>query len=160
MRNHNNSSPNKREARARERATRKSQHKITGQSRKSVARANKRRKQRRPETQKRQNKKRQNKKSVTKTRRKIVRIPTPEGTRAVTIRVSRYSRQASTLGKYWNAVHHYLQTGDASRLKKFRGKYITDVKRVRFPLLTNTDELDRLGSAGVLSFESLYARSA
>ncbi len=104
--------------------------------------------------------KRRSKQPVRKTKKKIVRIPSREGTRAVTIRVSRYSRQASVLGQYWNAVHHYLQTGDASRLKKFRGKYITDVHRVRFPLLTDPDELDRLGSAGVLSFESLYARSA
>jgi hypothetical protein len=128
-------------------ATRKSHRKDTGPSKKSVARTNKRRDRR------------QNKKSIAKTKKKTVWIPTPEGKRAIAIRASRRSRQASTLGKYWNAVHHYLQTGDASRLKKFTGKYITDVKRVRFPLLTDTHELDRLGSAGVLSFESLYARS-
>ncbi len=147
MQSRNNNSRNKRKARARGRATSKAQRKTTP-SKNSVARTNKRRDRR------------QNKKSVARTRKKIVRIPTPEGTRAVAIRVSRHSRQASTLGKYWNAVHFYLQTGDASRLKKFRSKYITDVKRVRFPLLTDTNELDRLGSAGVLSFESLYARSA
>jgi hypothetical protein len=139
---------------ARKRATRKSLRKRTGPSKNSVAHTDERSNRGRSETQKRQSKK-----SVRKTKKKIVRIPTLEGTRAVAIRVSRHSRQTSTLGKYWNAVHRYLQTGDASRLKKFRGKHITDVRRVRFPLLTDTDELDRLGSAGVLSFESLYARS-
>ena len=63
-------------------------------------------------------------------------------------------------GEYWNAVHRYLSTGDASRLVNFRGKHITDAQGEKFPLLTDREELDRLGSAGVLSFESLYARVA
>ena len=50
------------------------------------------------------------------------------------------------------------ETGDASRLKRFKGKYITDVGGKRFRYLTDLKELDRLGNAGVLSFESLYAR--
>jgi len=152
MRNHNTTRRNKRKTQARGRTTPKSPRQRTGPSKNPSTRTNKRENRGKPE--------RQNRKSVAKTRKKIVRIPTPEGTRGVTIRVSQRSRQASTLGKYWNAVHHYLQTGDASRLKTFRGKYITDVKRVRHRLLTDPDELDRLGSAGVLSFESLYARSA
>ena len=136
----------------RHKTTRKSPRQRAGPSKNLVTRTNKRGNRGKPD--------RQNRKSVAKTRKKTLRIPTPEGTHAVTIRVSRYSRQASTLGKYWNAVHHYLQTGDASRLKKFHGKYVTDVKRVRHPLLTDPGELDQLGSAGILSFESLYARSA
>jgi hypothetical protein len=51
------------------------------------------------------------------------------------------------------------ETGDDSALKDFKSKYIIDAQGKRIPLLTNLDELDRLGSAGVLSFESLYARS-
>ena len=70
------------------------------------------------------------------------------------------SGQASTLGEYWNAVHRYLSTGDDSRLVNFRGKHIADAHGEKFPLLTDREELDRLGSAGVLSFESLYARAA
>ena len=143
----------KRDAQTNQGATRKSQRKRTP-SKNSVAHTNKRRKG------KTEIQKRQSRKSVGKPGKKIVLIPTPEGTHAIAIRGSRRTRQASALGEYWNAVHHYLQTGDASRLKKFRGKSITDVHRVRFPLLTDTDELDRLASAGVLSFESLYARSA
>ncbi|HEY6369425.1 MAG TPA: hypothetical protein VIX37_02510 [Candidatus Sulfotelmatobacter sp.] len=70
------------------------------------------------------------------------------------------SRQATVIGKYWNAVDLYLSTGDESALHDFQGKYIIDADRKRFPLMTDVRELDRLGSAGNLSFESLYARVA
>jgi hypothetical protein len=70
------------------------------------------------------------------------------------------SREASLVGKYWDAVGLYLQTGDSSGLKEFRRKSVKDANGKRFELLTGLDELDRLGSAGVLSFESIYSRSA
>lgn len=73
---------------------------------------------------------------------------------------TRDSRQATIIGKYWNAVDRYRNTGDASALQEFQGKYVTDSNGNRVPLLTDLDGLDRLGSAGVLSFESLYARVA
>ncbi len=88
---------------------------------------------------------------------RILAIPTADGVREIAIRDS---RQATALGKYWAAVQKYLQTGDASGLKKFHRKYITDASRRRVPLITDQAELDRLGSAGVLSFESLYAKVA
>jgi hypothetical protein len=72
----------------------------------------------------------------------------------------RDSRQATVLGKYWDAVQKYRDTGDASGLQKFRGTHITDMGGVRFLLITELNELDRLGSAGFLSFESFYARAA
>lgn len=72
---------------------------------------------------------------------------------------TRDSRQASKAGKHSAAVHRYLQTGDDSALTRFRGKNIIDAKGTRIPLLTDLEELDRSGSAGVLNFESLYARS-
>ena len=84
-------------------------------------------------------------------------IPTTDGVREIAIRDS---RQATSLGKYWVAVQKYLQTGDASALKKFRRTRITDASRRRVPLIIDQTELDRLGSAGVLSFESLYAKVA
>ena len=69
------------------------------------------------------------------------------------------SRQATVVGKYWNAVNLYRDTGNASVLVGFRGTHITDVDGKRVPLMTDLNELDRLGSAGVLSFETLYALS-
>jgi hypothetical protein len=71
---------------------------------------------------------------------------------------TRDSRQASKAGRHSDAVHKYLQTGDASRLAKLKARYIIDATGERIDLLTDLDGLDELGSAGVLSFESLYAR--
>jgi hypothetical protein len=88
---------------------------------------------------------------------RIVMIATPEGMREIAVRES---KQVSLLAEYWNALHRYLQTGDAAQLKTFQGKHIKDANGVDVPLLTDLPVLNRLGSAGVLSFESLYARSA
>jgi hypothetical protein len=81
---------------------------------------------------------------------------TQQGTREV---VTRDSRQASLIAEHSNAVQKYLQTGDEKALRKLRRKTITDVSGKRIRLLTDPAELDRLGSAGVLSFESLYAKA-
>jgi hypothetical protein len=88
---------------------------------------------------------------------RVLVIPTRKGLREIGVRDS---RQASQLGKYSTAVERYLQTGDASALRDFQGKHILDASGKRVPLLTDLRALDRLGSAGVLSFESLYARAA
>ena len=82
---------------------------------------------------------------------------TPEGRREIGIRDS---RQASMLGDYWHAIDLYRDTGDSSKVLTFRGKYVIDADGERFPFLTDLGEIDRLGSAGVLSFESLHARVA
>jgi hypothetical protein len=104
--------------------------------------------------------KKSNGRYAAKKRDKLLRVLitlTGDGKQEIAIRDS---RQASQLASYWDAVQKYLQTGDASALKKFDGKKITDASRKRFLLLTDEAELNRLGSAGVLSFETLYARGA
>jgi hypothetical protein len=83
-------------------------------------------------------------------------IPTPQGPQEIRIRGS---REASRLGRYWAAVDKYYENGDVS-LQKFSGESITAVDGTKHPLLTDLDVLNRLGSAGVLSFESLYGRGA
>lgn len=88
---------------------------------------------------------------------RVMTVPTPNGSRDVALRNSRH---ASILGQYWEAVHKYLRTGDASQIEKFRGKKIKDANGVDVPLITDLKELNRLGSAGALSFESLYRRAA
>ena len=101
-----------------------------------------------------------NGKSLTKTRDpllRVLRILTPQGLQEIAVNDS---MQASMLGDYWNAVDEYLITGDDSLVADFRGKRVTDATGDRFRLLTDLSELDRLGSAGMLSFESLYARTA
>jgi len=88
---------------------------------------------------------------------RVLVMPTGDGLREVAVRDS---RQATLLAKYWAAIQNYLETGDESALGKIRRKTITnsDGKRVR--LIRDFAELDRQGSAGVLSFESLYAKAA
>jgi hypothetical protein len=70
---------------------------------------------------------------------------------------TRDSRQSSLVGGHWAAVQRYLQTGDDTALLKFKNKSVIDDNGRRHRFLTDLDELDRLASAGVLSFESLYA---
>jgi hypothetical protein len=70
---------------------------------------------------------------------------------------TRDSRQASFAGGHWAAIQKYLQTGDDSALQRFKNKKITDANGKRHLLLTDLKELDRQASAGVLSFESMYA---
>jgi len=84
-------------------------------------------------------------------------IPTREGLQEIGVPDS---GQASRIGKYWNAVHIYLETGDGKPLRRFRGMKINTAEDTTVPLLTDTAELDRLGAAGVLSFQSIYARLA
>lgn len=88
---------------------------------------------------------------------RVLSLPGKRGLREIALDDS---REASLVGRYWDAVRLYLQTGDASALRRFQGKFVQEADGRRFDLITNLDELDRLGSAGVLSFESIYARSA
>lgn len=88
---------------------------------------------------------------------RMLMVPTSEGASEIAVRDSRH---ATVLGEYWNAVHRYLATGDASGIKKFEGRQITDADGKHVALLTNLAELDRLGSAGVMTFESIYGKNA
>ena len=87
---------------------------------------------------------------------RLVRIPTLDGPREIAVRGS---KQVRLLAEYSNALHRYLQTGDATKLKSFEGKFLTDASGVEIPLSVDLIALNRLGSAGVLSFESIYART-
>lgn len=68
-------------------------------------------------------------------------------------------RNASQVGKYSAAVDRFIATGDASRLAVFEGKFIKDADGKEIPFLTDRTALKKLGSAGLLSFESLYSRT-
>jgi len=88
---------------------------------------------------------------------RVLVIPTREGLREIAVRDS---GQASQIAEYSNAVQKYVDIGDDMARRKFHGKHIIGASGSRIPLLTDLAELDHLASAGVLSFESLYARSA
>lgn len=87
---------------------------------------------------------------------RVLIILTPQGLSEAAFRDS---RQASILGKYWAAVELYLDTGGASALRLFEGHSVTDAEGKQIPLITDLRELERLGSAGVLSFETLYVKA-
>jgi hypothetical protein len=85
---------------------------------------------------------------------RVVNVLTTDGRKEI---ATRDSRQASFVGGHWAAVQKFLQTGDDSALLKFARKRIVDARGKRYHLLTDLKELERLGSAGVLRFESIYA---
>lgn len=91
------------------------------------------------------------------TRLRVMVALTPDGLQGIALRDS---RQASRLAEYWDAVQRYLQRGDDSAVRKFRGQHIMDASGGKIPLLTDIGELDVQGNAGNLSFESLYARAS
>jgi hypothetical protein len=88
---------------------------------------------------------------------RVLVIPSRDGRSEVAVRDS---RTASKIAGYSEAVRRFVQTGDASRLREFKKLKLNDASGNPIKLLTETKELTRLGHAGVLSFESLYARVA
>lgn len=81
-----------------------------------------------------------------------VKVIGPEGDVFVN---TRGSRRASTVGEYWNAVRHYLSTGDEGPLERFRGRRVAGVE-----LETEPDVIDELSRRGEVSFEDLYELAA
>jgi len=87
---------------------------------------------------------------------RVVYIPTADGIQEVSLKGS---DQASVVGDYWNAVHAHVAKGESAGLGRFEGVTLTSTDGTRFVLLTDLTVLDRLANAGVLSFESIYART-
>jgi len=81
-----------------------------------------------------------------------VRFPTETGSIGLDVKDS---RSASRIAFYWNAVKKYMESGDASGLRRFRGKVVRVNKRGH-PFITDTKILDRLADAGELGFDDLY----
>ena len=88
---------------------------------------------------------------------RVLVLPTPGALAEI---ATMDSRAATLVAEYWNSVNVYLETGDDTDLARFRGQSVMDAQGNAVPLLTDTDELERLGSAGVLSFQSLYANAS
>lgn len=88
---------------------------------------------------------------------RVLVMPSSDGLREIAVRDS---RQATLLAEYWVAVQRFLETGDAAALQRIRRKTITNSEGKRVRLIKDLAELERFGSAGVLSFESLYAKIA
>jgi len=70
------------------------------------------------------------------------------------------SRAASQIASRSAAQGYFLATGDDSKLRKLRGVVVKDSTGREIPFLSDLDELERLGDAGLLQYESIYARRA
>lgn len=88
---------------------------------------------------------------------RVLLLPTPIGLAEI---ATADSRTATIVAGYWNAVNYFLETGDRSQLAAYDGVTINDAQGRVVTLLTDPAELERLGSAGILSFQSLYARAS
>lgn len=77
----------------------------------------------------------------------------PTGTFHVTVRSS---TAASRIGAYHNSVRRFLETGDDSKLRAFKGKFVVDAEGRRHRFLTDPAMIRRLARAGEFRFESIY----
>lgn len=59
--------------------------------------------------------------------------------------------EASLAGSYWNAISHFLATGDSRRLEGFSGAMVSG-----YELLTDLDLVEMYARRGQLDFESIY----
>ncbi|MDQ2889956.1 MAG: hypothetical protein M3R65_05305 [Gemmatimonadota bacterium] len=83
---------------------------------------------------------------------RALRFLSPQGLISVDVRGSESARR---VGEYWNAVNYYLKTGDTTKLKGFRGKYLQSQGK-RYPFITDPPLLERLAHAGEVQFEDIY----
>ena len=68
-------------------------------------------------------------------------------------------KDATLVGKHWNAVRAYVVRGESAGLGQFDGLQVTDAEGDGFRLLTDVVAIEHLANAGVLSFETIYART-
>ncbi len=73
--------------------------------------------------------------------RRVMRINTDGKEKSVEVKDS---RTASVVGRYHNAVKQFLNTGDKSKLSKFRNKKVKDSKGKVHKFETNPDEIIRI----------------
>jgi hypothetical protein len=88
---------------------------------------------------------------------RVLVIPYAGGPKEVAVRDS---RTASKLAEYSNAVDKFANEEGPSGLSEFRKLRLKDAEGKPIKLLTDIEELKRLRDTGLLSFESLYARSS
>lgn len=78
---------------------------------------------------------------------------TPEGRTVLQVRGS---RNASLVGEYFDALKRYLTSGRTDALRKFEGKSLR-VGKITYRFITDLELIDRLGNAGEIQFEDIYA---
>lgn len=83
---------------------------------------------------------------------RLMRMPTKKG--AIWIEV-RDSRSATKIAHYWNAVQHFLDTGETNQLKRFHHEYIQSGK-LQYRFITDPEQILRFADFGEFRFESIY----
>jgi hypothetical protein len=73
--------------------------------------------------------------------KRVMRVNTDGKEKSIEIKDS---RTASVVGRYHNAVKQFLNTGDKTKLSKFRNKKVKDSKGKLHKLETNPDEIIRI----------------
>lgn len=73
--------------------------------------------------------------------KRVMRVNTGGKEKSVEIKDS---RTASVIGRYHNAVKQFLNTGDKTKLSKFKNKKVKDSKGKLHKLETNPDEIIRI----------------
>ena len=73
--------------------------------------------------------------------KRVMRVNTDGKEKSIEIRDS---RTASVVGRYHNAVKQFLNTGDKTKLSKFRNKKVKDSKGKLHRLETNPDEIIKI----------------
>jgi hypothetical protein len=76
---------------------------------------------------------------------RVLVVPVHDGLREIAVRGS---RNAAQVGGYWSAVQKYLQTGNASGLKKFRDKKVQNANGEEIPFIADPVVLNRLAARG------------
>jgi hypothetical protein len=92
----------------------------------------------------------------TDTLARTMQMLTPRGYQTVVLHGRNAGQRASVLARYHNAVKRYLETGDTTALRDFRGKVVRAHNKVGYRFITDPATLDELARAGELSFETLY----
>jgi hypothetical protein len=82
-----------------------------------------------------------------------LQVPTADGLVQISVKGIKAAREFSA---HANAIAHFNRTGDASRLKRFKGRTFKSGGR-RFEYLTDPDKLMELAEADALRLDSLYA---
>jgi hypothetical protein len=86
---------------------------------------------------------------------RVLLTPATDGMREV---ATRDSREASKLSRYSHALELLLHGKDAKAITAFESVRVRMADGSTISLLTNIEDIRRLANAGVLSFESIYAK--
>jgi hypothetical protein len=87
---------------------------------------------------------------------RLVRFPTLTGSTVLPIKDS---RSASKIARYWGAVDQFLREGVTEGLRAFKSE-VVQVDGIEYRFVTDPLTIERVGRAGEVQFEYMYADAA